>query len=286
LTESGIKIGVDARSDLFYAARVEYSTGRPEVKALLRFEKTHLLSHQLLQGGRIIFSIPDQEVIIKKIQINKYSADRDVCIRFELCSLLMEQEENLYFDSIPGLKENSYIGLVIRKQEYEKQLRDIFGGALEHFPETGGEMRAAALGRGFINFCRFDGGDLICLADFNGSMVSLAFIYRKEIIDLSYLSLKQVNLQNAEGIAKAAVELKTLLNFKLASFFDDGITVPLSGLIMLGDEIDGGALDIFKRFFNIPITKPEINRGFLTRQSSDNDIPLDKYLVALGLAVK
>jgi hypothetical protein len=83
-----------------------------------------------------------------------------------------------------------------------------------------------------------------------------------------------------------AVEFKTVVNFKLAMFLQDGVTVPLSALLLSGDNVEGEVCKVLERFFSVDIDTPKINSGFFAQPSELTSIPLEKYLVALGLAVK
>ncbi|MEW6411373.1 MAG: hypothetical protein AB1483_02740 [Candidatus Zixiibacteriota bacterium] len=284
MSESQIKIGVDFRGDLFYVARVDYSGGRPEVKALFRLEKQHLGQHHLLEGGQLILSVPDSEIILKRLNLNGSAGDIETRARFELVHTLMEDEDRFYFDIIPTGKESAYLGLILRKERLESFLDKLLDQRRSFFAQSGYRTRAAALADGYINFCRLTGGDLICLADFMGQSASMAFVYRNKIIDLTHMSLKRFDLTTTAGVGKMCVELKTLVNFKVAALFNEGISTPLSAMLLSGDTVTEQDSQIMKRYFPVEIITPTVNSGFFNGQADLTDVPLEKYIVALGLA--
>ncbi len=284
MNDHQIKIGIDFRGDLFYVARVDYGAERPEVKALVRLEKQHLGEHHLLDGGQLILSVPDADVILKRLNLNGSSDDIELRARFELVHAVMEDENRFYFDVIATGRESRYLGLIMRKERLENSLFELLDDRRSFFAGAAYRMRAAALADGYINFCRLTGGDLICLADFHRQSASIAFVYRNKIIDLSQISLKRFDIATTKGVEKMSVELKTLVNFKVAALFDEGVTTPLSAMLVSGEGMTGQAIETMKRYFSLELTTPAVNSGFFNSQADLTDVPLEKYLVALGLA--
>lgn len=279
------RIGIDYRNGLFYAARVEHPAGRPEVKALIRFERSQLVGHHLLEGAKVIFGVPDSDVILKSISLNSRRSDVQLEARFELAQSLLEDEKDFRFDTIATGQNNRYLGLIIRRTQMESNLRDLLGEASASFADSACQMRAAALARGYLTFCQLPRGDLICLADFGDRRLSIAFVYQARVIGLTHMALDRFDLSTKPGLEKMAVEFKTIANFKLCSFFEDGITLPLSALIVSGDGIDREAIAAMEKYFPIELDHPRLNAGFFSGQSDMPGIPFEKYLVALGLTV-
>jgi hypothetical protein len=81
------------------------------------------------------------------------------------------------------------------------------------------------------------------------------------------------------------LELKTIINFKLAALADDGITVPLSLIAVSGDSVSDKMKGTMSRTFSSTVASPVISAGFFPDRSDLSKIPLDSYLVALGLTV-
>ena len=285
MSDDKIKIGIDCRDNQYYAARVETVSGRPEVKALLRFEPEQFNKHPLLQGSDYVFSIPDDKVIIKKITLDEEESDFDLKVKFELSQRINEDENSYYFDTIPTSVQNKHLGLIIRKTVLDDITNQFELNPNSNGHIAGGEIRAVALAKGYLNFCQLSEGSLVCLADFNGALVSIVFIYQNRIIDLPSLCLEKYNLKKNEDFENCVIELKTLISFKLSEFFKDEITVPLSSLLVLGEKIDDNNLSILSNFFQLEVKKPVIHSGFFSHHPNFSEISLEKYLTALGLTV-
>ncbi|UCE24799.1 MAG: hypothetical protein JSU74_01750 [Candidatus Zixiibacteriota bacterium] len=283
MSENLIRIGIDSRGDLYYVARVEQQPGRHEVKALIRLEQEHLGQHHLLTGGELVLSIPDELVMIKKLRISG-DDEVDLKARFEMVQALPDDESQYLFDIIRSGLEGHFVGLAARRDrlaDYKARVESIGNGAAAG---SRCKMRAAALAMGYTGFCRKSGGDLVCLADFQPSSVSLVFLYQGAVVDLAYLRPGTHDPSSTGAFEKIAMELRTLVNFKTAGLFSDGITTPLSCMIVSGDHVTDEAISLLRKSFSIDINRPLINTGFFSGQSDLTSVPLEKYLVALGLA--
>jgi len=281
LSENHTKIGIDYRGGLFYVARIDHGTGRHEVKALLRLEKQHLGDHHLLQGGQLILSLADENVLVKRLQLDN---DDDLLVQFELAQTLPDQSTDYYFDSVTSGLERQVIGLAVRRDRLREYVATILGDRAAIFSDARYQMRAAALAAGYLNFCRRTGGDLVCLADFTPASASLAFTYQGMVVDVCHLPLAKFDLALLESSARMAVEMKTLVNFRCAALFSEGITTPLSSLIVSGETVTNGLIKNIQSMFTIDISRPAINTGFISSQADLTGVPLENYVVALGLA--
>jgi hypothetical protein len=283
LNDSLIQIGVDCRDNLYYAARLNYSGGRPDVKALLRLDKENLKNHHLLKGDNLIFSINDDKVTFKKIQIDKNDEMLNEKVNFELAQSMLDDESNFIFDHIESYDTNKIIGMVVNRSGIEKIISD---HSFAKTAKVGFLARSLGLAKGYMTFCRQTGGELIALLDFNAPIVSIAFIYKNKIIDLAHVKMDNQNIDDESRLNQLAVEIKTMLNFKQASFSDEGVSIPLSAIVVSGYDFDDPMFKKFKDSFNLPLSHPEINPAYFDRNRDTQQIPLEKYLVALGLAVK
>jgi hypothetical protein len=278
-----IQIGVDCRDNLYYAARLNYSGGRPDVKALLRLDKENLKNHNLLKGDNLVFFINDDSVIFKKIRIDKSDEKLSEKVNFELSQSMLEDEKNFLFDYIESYNSNKIMGMVVNKSSLVKLNSEL---SIPDDKKVGYLARSVGLAKGYMTFCRQTGGELIALLDFNLPIVSIAFLYKNKIIDLAYVRTDKLNITDESDLNKLAVEIKTMLNFKQASFSDEGVTLPLSAILVSGYDFNDPMFQKFKDCFNLPLSYPEINPAYFDRNQDTQQIPLEKYLVALGLAVK
>lgn len=236
-----------------------------------------------MRGGQVVLAIPDEEVIVKRLTVNGED-DVELRARFELAQTLPDGEADYFFDIADSGLEDRLIGMAVRKTRLTDYTDTLLGEYKETLPDAGYLMRSAALATAYTEFCRRFGGDLICLADLTGSAVSIAFLYQNKMVDLCHLPLGKSNLVTPAGFEKMAMELKTLVNFKTSSLFSEGITTPLSGMVISGDQVSDNAIEKLQKYFAIDISRPAINAGFFSSQADLASVPLEKYLVALGLA--
>jgi len=287
VTETTTRIGLDRRGEVIYAARVELHAGRPEVKALAQFDETHPKGHHLLADANPVFAVPDGEVTIKNITLPADEVDNvDTKVRFEMVQSLLEDEAEFLFDSAATGQPNRYLGVILRRSVFDALVHESYGFDADTAGADLWRVRAAALGRGYLEFCRREKGDLVCLADFGHGLLSVCFVYRNDIVGLAHLELDKFNLQDEADIRRMAVEFKTIVNFKLASFFEQGLTLPLSSLLLSGDCPNAKVSETVSGFFSVEVSTPQANPAFFSDSAAPAEIPFDKYLVALGLAVK
>ncbi len=278
------RIGIDKRGDLCCVARVDYQTGRAEVKALARFQPEHLRGHHLLAGGDRIVAIPDDQAIVKHLYApahDNHSGETNA--RFELLQGLLDGEDRFQIDIIPTGRTDRYVGVALRREVAE----ELTARLSEDTDDSGVEcqLRALALGRGYKTFCRADGGDLIAVADFTGRTAALCYLFQGQIVGLAHMNLRQFDLKEHHDLGQMALELKTLVNFKLAALAGEGITVPLSLIAVCGDVANDQLVRIMASTFSSKVMAPVFSGGFFPDRSDLSKIPLDRYLVALGLTV-
>jgi hypothetical protein len=141
-----------------------------------------------------------------------------------------------------------------------------------------------ALAHAYKYFCKSEPGDLIALALVTDHLVSIALLYHGRIVALGNSSVGATN--RSEGSFKTiAIALKTLINFKLAALHDDGITIPLSALLVLGDKVGESERAVLQSFFSArvaPCSPDQVVVESASRSGLDNP---SRFLIPLGLTV-
>lgn len=289
MTVSITKIGIDCTDDMIYAARVDNGMTRPEIKALLRLPRTGQIKHHLLEKGKLFLAVPDNKVIVKRIRLavgNPKEYARQA--RFELIQSVLEDESKFLFDSIPTNQNGLILGTIIRRDVLTAD--DIFDHTTLTLSSDSGPpeylMRAIALGRGYLSFCKEEAGDLVCIADLGSRNASLCFILERKIVGTAWVRIAEINLENERDIEKLAVELKTVLNYQLSSLSDDGVKAPLAAMLISGTKSSERLIDRMKQFLTMDLRTPGFNSGYLADPSQLENIPIASYLIPLGLAVK
>ncbi len=282
---SGLRtIGIDRRGNDLYRACVTCDAGRPEVLALDRFDRGELHESRHLDGEKLVLSVPDSQVLVKRLRLSEHDGPdiRERC-RFELAQSVLEPENMFQFDLLAANDDHCRLGLIYRRERLENLLPEYH---LEGEP-AGVEylIRAAALGRGYLSFCRQIPGELVALVDFTDDLASICFVHHKRLVELTHLVLGGADLSSESSLKRIAVELRTVVNFKLASFADRGTNLPLAGLVLNGSQVDERVQAIFVEYFPVGVSTPEIHLGFIGDTVDLKGVSPENYLVALGLTV-
>ncbi len=285
MTSNRNNLGIDYRSGRYYTARVCESDAGHKVTALVTTAKSELNVRRTLENGDVIFSVPDNEIMVKRLNLTETNEwNSDILARFELSQSLLDDEGEFYFAALSTGQTNRCLGLVTRRRSVER-----LAGSLLSLPDLAGqslrcEMRAVALGKGYLNFCHPEQGELICLADFGDNIVSICFVSGTNVIGLAHLPFSRFDLNSEQGIKRMAVEFKTVVNFELPSLFERGVTSPLSALIVTGHGGDGSVKSALEEHFRFPVTALRIDRRLLGVSPAVVEEPLEDYIVAMGLA--
>ncbi|MEA1981009.1 MAG: hypothetical protein U9N54_08550 [candidate division Zixibacteria bacterium] len=284
MSNSIIKIGLDKRDKMIYAARVKTGKTRFEIKALIRLNSEFPLKHDLIEDGDLHFAIPDSQVMLKQIRISpesQYSTHEQA--KFEMIQSVLEDESVFSFESEETSQTNNIIGTIFRKERSDKLIASYNANNFDKNRIKKFRVRSLALGKGYLNFCHPETGELACIADFCKEVVSICLIYQKKILNVASIDLQKFDFSNENDIDKITMEFKTILNFKLSSIFDKGITVPLSSLMIIGGNEQ--LVSKFSDYFKLKPFLPKINHGFFSNPKKLEQIPLHNYLIALGLSV-
>lgn len=284
MSDSTVRIGLDGLSLLVYAARVTDSSGRPQVEGLTRLDPAQLDSSDFLFEGERIWSLRDDRAIIKNLQVDPtLGIDLHRKAVFEMSQSLFEDDQSYLFDSIATGREGRVIGIAVNRDLLPAPAisRDEKRGDVA--PSSKFMVRAAALGYGYLNYCLKEKGELVCLADFAGQIVSICFVHRDSIIGLAHLPSNGLQPDDRQALKNLALEFKTVLNFKLAGFFDEGITFPISALLVSGEMATRQTKAALSDHFSVDIVPPRLNPGFFANSPDETETPLENYLVSLGL---
>lgn len=275
-------VGIDACGDRVISATVDAETGQPRVVALLDHIPENLAS---FADTFLSISVPDEECLVKTLHL-KGSDRGDIELRgkFELSQSMLDPAEAFQFDLMSTSRPDCYIGLAYRRerlQEHERAIGLPDGASHVHLFRS----RAASLGLAYRTFCRAKGGELICLADFAPPAVSICILHRHHIGALAHLTFSNADLADSSSTRRLAVNLKTVVNFKLSSLADDGVTIPLSALVISGEPIDGPLKGMLEEYFPMGVSHPELDPALFAAPEVLAEGSAMRSLVALGLTV-
>jgi hypothetical protein len=273
-------LGIDLRGENICTASVGESDGRTQILWLAQSPNSEKM--QFPENTALGLAVPDQMVMAKNyLMRNGAGADIELRLQFEMEQSLLEDPELFQFGSVRTGLSDRFLGMIYRKERLSS-LSDAMGVTAE----VGSPRylaRAAALGRGYKGFCRLSGGELQGVIDIAPSDVSLCLLYRGEITMLGHLNLKGPDLDSELSLRRLAMEIKTLVSFKLASLAEMGLSLPLSNLAVAG-EMPDAFIEQMARYFPSGVSRVEINRAFLA-DSVDSAQRPELFLPALGMTV-
>ncbi|MBU0984320.1 MAG: hypothetical protein KKA42_10655 [candidate division Zixibacteria bacterium] len=275
-----IGLGLDIQGSLTHLAIVDPQSGRPEVRDLQTTPADSDLSAVCREASRITLAVPDSEAMVKHLRL----AGRDPGpiehrLRYELSSSVLEPESSFLLDFHPVDNNEHFLGFIFRRERLTLLATRSAGKNLP----IQYRLRAMALARGYQTFCRQDDG-LVCLADVTSTSVSICFVYGTRIVDVAHLNTGGRGLDGVADQEQLAVDLKTVVSYRLTEITDRGISLPLSSLIVSGVDGDHRVRDTLQRYFSIPVGAPAVNPAYMGDIRVENR-PVHAYLVALGLTV-
>jgi hypothetical protein len=283
---NGRHIGIDRRGNTFYAVEVDFDAGRPSIVRFYRGDTSPAGDEAWAGDTSIAVTVPDDLAIVKAIcpGSGQFPSVEDR-LRFELGQSLLEDESVFHFLIQPTGNERRYLGAALRRHLLS-ELRSGYGLEEQTDADPVYQLRSFALGRGYLNFCRRESGDLIALVDLCHGRVSVCLVYRDQIVDVISLKPGEASPDAPEARDRLAVDLKTVVNFRLAGLMEAGVTVPVSSLLITGQDVDPSLIEAVRRYFKVNIGQPAFHEGCFAGQDLSDPAERALYLAALGSTVK
>jgi len=273
--------GIDCIGENPLAVVVESESDHRRVTRLAQLEDLQPLS----DDQELTVAVPDPAVMVKPLTLRETDpgelADRS---RFELAAGLLESDRLFAFDLITTAQPERFLGLVYRTSLLDDCRASLFPTLRPDL--TRPRMRAAALAAGFLSFCEPESGELQALVDLGGDPISVALIYRGHPVSLSFLR-NGFDYSSEAGLKHLAIELKTIINFRLSALSEQGIATPLARLIPCGEQVSDDVVAALEKWFPTGVTRPTLERSrFDPGLLPDGDhCSATNYLVALGVTV-
>ncbi len=282
MTEPFSTVGIDCRDDEWRIARVRHDGGRPTIEQLQRCTTDQLGACEAIRSDRVALAVPDHRALVKTLHLNG-GGDRSPLAAFEMAQAVLADETAYVFDAYPSGLGGLTIGSAIRREILDETVIAPFQHAAGSDLTPSPMLRSIALGRGYVTFAAPESGDLIALADLACDPIPLCLIHGGRPVSVGHLAADRFDITEDQGRERLAIELKTVISFKLAALFDDGLTRPLSALLIAGAADDSPMRATLERYFSLPVAVPRLNTGFLADPEKADPAGGD-FLAALGLA--
>ncbi|MEW6051855.1 MAG: hypothetical protein AB1644_12450 [Candidatus Zixiibacteriota bacterium] len=275
------RIGIDFVENGMRVATVDTDdTGQTTAKIEL-FNAAYEQKPDLVERDAVTVGVPDNLCQVKPLRLSAPTeSDLRLRVEFELAQTQLEPPETFLYDFISTARDDRLLGMVYRRaslaewQNARPLPNPLSSGSIRY------RSRATALGLGYLQYCRPFAGDLICLADFGRSVTPVCFVYGRQVVDLA----RQVTVPGKQtdeiALRRQAMDLKTIVNFRLMGLADAGITVPLSQLVVVG--VSDALHSLLAEYFPIGVSCPEL----LPSVTVNGEVQTEAAgLVALGLTV-
>lgn len=287
MRKAGETFGAMRQGNQFLIARVENDGIRPLVTALLAEQDA--LEKVSFNGSRLFFGVDEQAAIIKKIQLKKVSpTDMAALVRFEMIQSLLEPASDFYFDSRPINDWEGYrrfIAIAYHRHHIDQEIA-VCGDRLRQ--PSGFKLNALALSDGFLTFCRLDPGDLQILLNVDPLRAVIAILYRRKLHSIGRLDTIPGETITAESARRLSQELKVVISYHLAELFREGVTIPLSRIILSGQHARESTLTTaLKETISTEIGLPHFQAGYFQSVADiiEHGQP-ERFLIPLGLALE
>ncbi len=285
MTSQQIITGIDCRFGRYYVAQVKRDSSERKVTALMTAGESSLREKLALEGTDVVFAVPDNRVVVKNLRLRDTARwDADLLAQFELSQSLLDDEAEFCFATLSTGSRDHRLGLVTRQRNLAEITDPLLpSSAAAMLPKY--KMRAVALGKGYIAFCHAEQGGLVCLVDFRNDVASISFVLEGNILDVAGLAIGQFNPDTECGLKTIAAELKTVVNFRMASLLEGEEKLPLSTLLISGCTGNSPIRTVLEHHFQIPVMPPRINKRWLAESPALTGTALEDYLIAMGLTV-
>lgn len=272
-------LGIDIRGEMICTASVGEANGRNVILRLAQAPVTERM--QFPDKVTLAIAVPDDSVMVKNyLMPNVAGSNIDLRLQFEMAQSLLDESDQFQFAVVKTGLPDRYLGLISRKTSI-KSLGDKL--AIPAESSTLPLARGAALGKGFRKFGKMPGGELLGVMDITPTKLSLCLLYRGEVTALGHLKLDEYSLTDELSLKRLAMEVKTLVSFKLATLAEMGLSLPMSSLTVTG-EISDLLLEQLSRYFPSGLARGEVDRSKLGPGLDDSVRP-ELFFPALGLTV-
>lgn len=278
--------GITLLGGVLHAVRVENDGARWKVTAMMA--SADRFDGETLESGRLFFGVDSRLAVIKKVAVSSDDTfDPKRIARFEMAQSLLEGPDQFYFDTLPLETVNDHPRFMAIAYHKDK-INDL----INHYRDTlrkpaGYKLDAVALAQGYAAFCRAEPGEVQVLADIETDIVTVAVLYKGKLFSVGQLETAPGEEITGAVAKKIAAECKLTLSFYLSELFHEGITVPLSRIIVSGyHAANDDIIHALSERFSAEVVRPQFHKGYFDAVADLIDShPPERFLIPLGLAV-
>ncbi len=285
MNSTSTTVGIDRRKEQMYLARVRHTETGHWVTDLVKVPASALARCGLLSEQEIVLAVPDHEVRVKRFRLEQPLRrwDPDDVVRFELALTLLDTPEPYSYDQTAASPYGRSVAVVGRREKLLQVSESYLSPALAAAKNIGYQMRALALGKGFLKFCAHQDQDLVCLIDFGTEGASIVLIQNHAIVDVAYLSTARLDCRVPDWLRLLAGELRTVVDFRIASLPESAVRDVTPAFLISGDCQLREALQAQLPYH---VDAPRLDSHRLASGLAEESVQLGDFVVALGLTIK
>jgi hypothetical protein len=277
----GCRYGLDWAGTEIRLVGSSVSDGYSRINSLDRFDNLDSAGNSYSGDSELYFSVSDEEAIIKRIKIpSGQTLDRRKVALFELSCSLPGDADKFYIETIVSDGQMESLGIAYRKMIIDEKIAVLEKGLAR---PSGFKIRSLALAAGYFGYCRPAGGEMICLLDISGGLISYAFLYSRHPIAIGGIKITGEDKSNGGLDENRLIDLVTVIQYQKLQLFNSGYSAPLSLVIVSGadanEESCGRIGDKIRIRTSLPSFRPEPFSDGLHSSAV-------AYLVGLGLTAE
>ncbi|RKX31131.1 MAG: hypothetical protein DRP46_03975 [Candidatus Zixiibacteriota bacterium] len=273
------KYGAELYGNRIRLVGMTSSTGRNIVDMLIDLPADHIGQQKIDHSGRMYLAVPERDAIIKHVRISAdRSLDPDKLAQFELIASLLDEQDRYYLESYEINSGRERLAIAYNRREIDKKLEFLQNCLIR---PSGFRLRSWAMAAGYKNYCRKNGGRLICLLDITDNRASYCFIEDDRPIHLGAV-ISNAAISDTASSKNFLLDIIATIQYQLLTYERLSQSVPLSVIIISGNRSDQSLADGIEKGLGIKTVLPEMK----TELFSGDVLPeAHKYLVGLGLTV-
>jgi len=275
----GIRYGLDILPGRVVFARCSGSREEMNINRLEEVPTDEIRPGLVDRDGQIFFSIPEKEAIIKRVMIpDMPEIDPDKLAKFEMLASLIDDPEDFYLESFALNGPPYRLSVAYNRAAVDTRYAFVEKNLIR---PAGYRLRSLALATGYMEFCRKESTDLVCLVDIGSEIVSYCFLDDNRIIWPGAMDrIEPSGGISAAGIDSFALDLVAVLKYRLALLAPGDRSAHLSQVVLAGPAADEELARRLGKSLSAEVTFPEILPHRLEGSSAS---VAARFLVSLGL---
>jgi len=275
------KYGADLIGSKLYLSALTISGEKKTVDLFLEVNTSEGEKQPFENNSEIYFSADSSEALVKRIKVPPLEGlESEKIALFELQTFLLDESERYYKETYKLDHRPEFLAVAYSREKIDSKMN-----LLRNFlPNPKGfKQRALALYEGFKHFCRNEGGEMICLADFGREEITLCFVENGQPVATDFLRIQDTREEwDSELPSDILIDLTAILKYQSSLLFQAGFSVPLSTIVISGNKSGEELVLQIQKNTRIKAVLPKMKNELFAPELAGK---AHKFLVSIGLTV-